>query len=676
MEKVRTIKKKTIALIIIVLAMVIFFVSMYFRSLSNKNTSGLVSASIDHTYSFFISAGENSIYYTDYAENPGIQYWCSKQFESENNQLSNVAFEFNAAPIGSESDTLNNLLGNAETWPDIVDMLYSSMTVEDAYESGFLIDLTPYIEECMPNYLAMLERYDIVDGVKFYADGEWRYLALAGFQDRDINTPWCGYQYRRDWIIKYGTPVSGSLADKEGGFHGYYSLKSDGTPCEISAEDYDASAIDGDSWVDNITFPSWERRDDADSEHGGMKWYADWCEENGKVWDGTDPVTISDWEWMFGFFKKAINEQNITDGYVHSIYYPGYIENGDFVTGFGGIGAHYYFDDDDYYRFGALEPGFCAYLQCMHSWYENGWIDKDFSTKRDAFYAIDNDLVRQGKVGCWYGRLSTLGARINSGELTKGIVVSTAAQPINDIYDAEGNAVESGRALTEDVAMSVPNCFFSNAEYSKGSVVFSQNLLKNGKDLKLLLRAINYLYSEEGSLLCSIGLTKEQLDDKNTTDYVRNIYEKYGVADGSYTISEDDGKKFCQRVPAISKDNELWTVLAPQRLNVGYMNKKDLVYDYSDTYRSMLEQYIMYENSAFVGGRLINYVLTDKENKYMSQTYSRITTTYLYQYVPEFITGKRSIETDWEEIRQGLITRGVEQSCEFNNKYIRELKGE
>jgi hypothetical protein len=669
------IKKKNIALIIIVAAMLIFIMSMYIRTLLN-NTGGLIKAADNHTYSYFISGGESSNYYTDYAENPGMQYWFGKQFETSDGKVSNIAFDFLIPPQGAGTDTLNNLLANKNTWPDVIDSTYSSMSVKDAYEAGNLIDLSPYIEECMPNYMAKLRSYGIEDKCMQYADGEWRYLAITNFQDLDISTSWGGYQYRRDWIVKYGTPVEGSRADIDGGFLGYYSLNLDGTECRVSAENYDSAIVNGDSWVDNITFPSWERRNDADGAHGGMKWYADWCNENGKTWDGTHPVTISDWEWMFDFFQKAIDAQNIADGYVHSLYYPGYIENGDFVTGFGGIGAHFYYDDDDRISFGAMQDGFKAYLQCMNAWYNNGWIDQQFSTNSTStFYAIDDDLVRQGKIGCWYGTLSTLGARIHKTELpyANGAVVSTAAQPINDVYDADGNAIDNGRVLTGDVALSIPNCFYAQTEYSKGSVWFSTNILDNGKDLKLLLRAIDWIYGEEGSRIRALGLSKEQLDDISTSDYVREMYKKYGFENGTYTmLTNDNGEAVYHRNTILNINSELLSVLAPQKI-IGYMNKKNIDYGFTPTYTSALEQYNLYKNTSFTSARLVKYITTDAEAKFMSQTSSRITTTYLYQEIPRFIKGLKSLDEDWQAVCDGLVSRGVQRCIDINNKYLDEL---
>ena len=68
--------------------------------------------------------------------------------------------------------------------------------------------------------------------------------------------------YRRDWLVNYGTnPQTGEA------FSGEWK--------------------DGE-WTDNVVFPS----------------------------GGTDPVYISDWEWMFDIFETALQMQGMTDGYV------------------------------------------------------------------------------------------------------------------------------------------------------------------------------------------------------------------------------------------------------------------------------------------------------------------------------------------------------------------------
>ena len=178
-----------------------------------------------------------------------------------------------------------------------------------------------------------------------------------------------GFCYRRDWLVKYAVnPVTGEA------FSGYYSLDQNGNTIH---EEQWTEDVDGDSWVDDVIFPS-----------------------------GTaNPIYISDWEWMFEAFSRALEEEKIEDGYCLSVYYPGYNANGDLESGFGGTGVLWYMDAEGKVHFGADGDGMKAYLECLHNWYEKGWLDQRFMERSgDMFYRIDETSFRQGKVGLWLGR--------------------------------------------------------------------------------------------------------------------------------------------------------------------------------------------------------------------------------------------------------------------------------
>lgn len=75
--------------------------------------------------------------------------------------------------------------------------------------------------------------------------------------------------YRRDWIVKYGKhPQTGQA------FTGGYT-----------------DPNDVDSWTDDVVFPS----------------------------GGTDPVYISDWEWMFGSFTEAMAASGLFQSIVATV---------------------------------------------------------------------------------------------------------------------------------------------------------------------------------------------------------------------------------------------------------------------------------------------------------------------------------------------------------------------
>ena len=121
-------------------------------------------------------------------------------------------------------------------YTDIVDMSYYTRTgsVVELYEDGICLDITEYVKEYMPNYLAFLDENPTYKMTATnFADGSARYLQIYTYQD-SIPEQWGGWQYRRDWIVKYGTnPETGEP------FTGGYEI-----PMDI------------DTWTDDVIFPS------------------------------------------------------------------------------------------------------------------------------------------------------------------------------------------------------------------------------------------------------------------------------------------------------------------------------------------------------------------------------------------------------------------------------------
>ena len=149
-----------------------------------------------------------------------------------------------------------------------------------------------------------------------------------------------GHIYRRDWVAKYGkNPKTG-----EAFTFGY------------------TDPNDKDTWYDDVVFPSWYKED--------LK--AKYLEID-PSWDGTIPVYLSDWEWMFDIFTTAMKDLGITDGYCYSPYYMGFAETGDLFSGFGGGGPLWYKDREGNAQFGADGDSMLSYLECMNTWYQKGW---------------------------------------------------------------------------------------------------------------------------------------------------------------------------------------------------------------------------------------------------------------------------------------------------------------
>lgn len=643
--------KIAILVLLLTLALITAIAIKAFSGGSSSGTTGPTDAT---TFSWFINSGVSSGFYVDYADNPCVQYWMGKEFRhgegfDGEGETGSVKIEFQVPPTGKATDVLGNMFAT-DNYPDLVEASQSSMSAKEAYEAGYLMDLTPYLEECMPNYMAFIRKHQLEDKVTVEVDGQRRHLYLISFNDVDITSPWNGYLYRRDWIFRYGKNAATGEP-----FSGEFTLDPEGNPVHVALEDYDPATVNGDSWVDDIIFPSYYRKD------LDLAWYRDWCDENGVVWDGRHPVFISDWEWMLGIFKTAIAEEGRTDGYPMSLYYPGYIDNGDMVTGFGGGGIHYYYNKEGRVEYGATSDRFRAYLTMMNKWYSRGWVDPDFYSKSsEMFYAIDDSLVRQGGVGCWMGITSELGTRIyNKDFFPNGVFVSAAAQPVNDLYG--GYEQKHG----------VPDTFFhSLSEY--GGSLWVTSKVKN-KDIKLLLRALDWFYTEEGGLVHMAGLNEEQLKE---CPAAKEFYEKWGLPHGAYYETEKDGEPCLMRYPVLDADSDLKGAVC-FGAGCGYSPKSLFRYNFTDTYIAMLNQYLIYPPTGFISG-YTGYEITDEEGAVAQKVYNRIYVEYMPVQVPKFIIGTRDIDDDddWDEYCHDMRMRGYQQAVDIYNRYIDQMNME
>ena len=431
------------------------------------------SASSDTSYTMWVYSGADASYYTEYEENPSLAYALTKTYGPENKSLS---FDFWTPPSGSETDNYQTMIASGD-YPDVLSGVISE-SPKSMLENGIIIDLTDYIKKYMPNYLAYLEANpEVKANAVDLIDGEEHYLGIRGGNDA---LPYFsfGYEYRRDWIVKYGTnPDTGAA------FTGGYS-----------------DPEDPDSWTDDVVFPS----------------------------GGTDPKYISDWEWMFDIFTKAQADLGITDSYSVSMYYPGFTWSGGLCSSFGGGVPVWYVDENNKVQFGGDSDQMRAYLECLNTWYSKGWLDSDFYQRTsDIFYAIDDTSVRQGKVGMWYGVQGQLGGRMDVGDdLTTGICVYGAAYPINDIYG------------TDDCKNRNPDCVFTTS--LTGTLYYVTTAAKE-KDIASLLSFFDYFYTKEGALLLSLGLNADQVAEVDSTLYKDWGLEggAYTVAaDGTYVLSD------------------------------------------------------------------------------------------------------------------------------------------
>ena len=436
---------------------------------TDDSSGSAEKAAENTTYSIWIAKGESSDYYSDYKDNPVIQKYLRDTYIGKDEKEVKIDLEFLIPVAGSEKDNFNSMIATGD-YADVMGLTVAGSSVLDLYEEGIAMDLTGYVEQYMPNYKNFLEKNpELALTATVLVDGEKKYLQLFDYtlEVDDFQ----GLCYRRDWIVKYGkNPVTGEP------FSGEYTEKNeDGT-------------WNTNTWVDNVVFP------------------------NG----GTDPVYISDWEWMFGIFETALADLDIRDGYCMTIYPSGFNNVGVLNSSFGGGGPLWYKDKDNKVAFGGNNDEMRAYLQCVNTWYQNGWIDKAFPEHTgQLLWRLDEGKIRQGKVGLWHGMSNHLFGGLDMGdEYTKDIMVFACAYPINDIYGGPEQQYKE------------PYFLYRQSQEGPSYMVTTKAL---EKDTIALFRFLDSLYAEENAILNGFGLSKEEYEECQDP-----FYTKWGLTEGAY----------------------------------------------------------------------------------------------------------------------------------------------
>ena len=523
---------------------------------------------------WWIGTGEDSTYYASYEENPAVKYLETMQFNGQN-----IDLKFSVPVAGAELDNFNTLMATEE-YTDLMDMSFSTSGASELYEDGIIWDLTPYVEQYMPNYWALINEYpEIKDLVYSNVNGEQKLLTINSIS-REILSNFMGFLYRRDWVAKYGkNPTTGE------------------------AFTYGFTGENG-AWEDNVVFPS----------------------------GGTDPVYISDWEWMFEIFEIALDDLGVTDGYCISRYFKGYNEDGGLFAGFGGGTPMWHKNPDGTADFGGTSETMRSYLLCMNNWYEKGWMDQAFAEHTgDLVYAVDSAKVHTGKVGMWIGRRSETGNLMDNGDaLTSGIMVCGARQPINDKYGAPETQGKEPDALYQ---------------YSRvrGSLIVTTKVTE--EELPTILSFLDYLYTREGGLLLCLGLTEEQV-----TATQDETYAKFGLTHGYREEVQADGTYKYIRNESTVEDNNLASAVAGKRLMTGIYDQgfvSALNASYTPYARAAMAEWDYYVNTAFPDRFLTGQFTVDESAAY-AKVYANVD-TFMSTNIPKFIMGTLDIESeeDW-----------------------------
>lgn len=566
------------------------------------------------SYTVWLYTAQDTAYYSEYEQNPVLNYLLRDEYAGKK-----IKLEFQVPAAGQAQNNYQTMLAGGE-FPTLL----QSSVADPApvmYDNGYILDITDYVKEYMPNYWNLIQTTpELKEKVMFDIDGEERILSINTLYDQAEYVDFGGMCYRRDWIVKYGKNPSTGEA-----FAGGYN------------------SDDVDDWSDDVMFPSW-----YDGEKKAKALAID------PTWDGTEPFFISDWEWMFEIFEEAQTALGIADGYCVSMYYPGYTWAGGLCSCFGEGGMIWYADTENKVQFGGSSDSTRAYFTCMNNWYEKGWLDQSFNERvNDVYYQIDAASVRQGKIGMWCGVKGDLGGRIDlkDGGNTEGIFVSGCSYPVNDIYGTEECKYVAPRVMNLDT-----------------SVVGTGYYIMDGadkKDLGPLFAFLDTLYSEEGAVLRTLGMNKEQLsEDGVETDF----YKAYDLLDGAYT-ADANGKYVISDV--IKNDSGSLSAAVSLDKLPGLQLVKNVDRGYTQTLEQSLKAWIRYDNQGRIWGStaFLNASVDDTDTCQKALTK---VLNYMEQNAYKYMDGEKDISDDgqWNVWCTALKKFNVDNVSEILQKYV------
>lgn len=257
----------------------------------------------------------------------------------------------------------------------------------------------------------------------------------------------------------------------------------------------------------------------------GMVVRQDWLEELGLQ----APETIDEWETVLRAFKekKGVIPFTLNKSYPLSF--------ADFAGAYGVAGmstianASSFYIDGGKVKFGPTQPEFKQYLTTMQKWYKEGLIDPDFASNDTK--TMDAKIT-SGKAGAFYG---FIGGSI--GTYTPAL---QKTDPKAKLAAVQYPVLKKGDE---------PKFVQASWEYDNiGTVITSSN-----KHAAETVKAIDYLYSDEGAMLKNFGVegqtyTKADGQPKYTDLILKNpdnlpisqAMAKYFIANYGFSGLDDD----------------------------------------------------------------------------------------------------------------------------------------
>lgn len=323
------------------------------------------------------------------------------------------------------------------------------------------------------------------------------------------------------------------------------------------------------------------------------------------------PVTYDDWYNMLKKFKEAGVEIPLSFNATNT-------NEIDQLLGVFGAELGYYLEDNKI-KFGPFAPEFKETLQMLNKWFNEGLLDKNFTTTDSK---IREANVLQGKVGATYGSGGgQLGKWIQALPADSKIKLGTTAYPVKTAGDKGAKFKSVSDSYTGYGAAITTSC----------------------ENPALAVKYIDYFYSEEGSRLANFGIegkSFEMVDGVPT--YMDNIKKN---AEG---LSMSQAMAMYMRSYANG----------PFVQNVGYIEQ----YYALDEQKEALVNWCK-DNEYAIQFKIPKILCTSDEASEMAEITNNVN-TYRDNMILKFITGIESFD-NYDAFIEQMKKFGVERAIEI-----------
>lgn len=347
----------------------------------------------------------------------------------------------------------------------------------------------------------------------------------------------------------------------------------------------------------------------------GLQVRKDWLDDLGL----DVPVTYDDWEEMLTAFKEK-----------KGAYAPlalgslGYTVFGELSAGFGVTSD--FINVDGTVTYGPITDGWRQYLSKMADWYKKGLINPDYMTA--GSFIVDTELVTSGQTGAWYSMYTM-----------PSLYEQMSGDANMNIIGVKPPVVNEGDETNIRLATS----------YLGAATAISAD----SEHKELAMQWLDYLFSEEGSLLAN-----------------------YGIENDTFTYNAEGKPVFTDK---ISKNPDGLSVSQAMCYYTLVPNNLASAYDWTRELSIVPEK--DQEMLSIWGSSGESYVMpsalshTSDESKELASIYTDIQ-TYVNECTNKFITGVMDVNgADWDNYVSSVKSMNIDRCIEIKQAALNRYNG-